>query len=184
MRSAPACSTSRRGVPVSTDRTVRLTPAQLALKLATAEAVLAAGGQVFVGGECGRSQGRISDYCSTSTAEFAPLDVAVRIDLLGTGAPGHPHIAQAMARAQGSEIAMSPRPQRTDADLGDWLARIACEFADLTSELAQHDLATGCADMAPTRLHRIVREATQLERAVAEFRASLAGVAAAVPDTS
>lgn len=84
---------------MTTDRSVTLSPEELALKLATREAVTAAGGQEFVGREVERAQSRISDYGSDHTADFMPVDIVRKVEALGAGKPGHPHITRALARA-------------------------------------------------------------------------------------
>ena len=160
---------------MSTDRTIRLTHRQLALKRATREAVRAAGGQEFVGGEVGRTQSRISDYGSRHTADFVPLDLAEAIDALGCGSAGWPHLAGALARAQGMAVAAPEgEPGRGDCgDLGDRLARVTKEFADVAGCLANAGLAAPLADLAPAARERIAGELAQLEAEVSGFRAAL-----------
>ena len=162
---------------MSTQRTVRLTPAQLALKLATAEGVRAAGGQVFVGRECGRSQGRISDYCSTSIAEFAPLDVAATIDTLGAGSPGHPHITRALARAQGAVLELVPDApaEAAEPSFGERLARISREVGDLNEAIVRQNLALACSEGSPAGAVAIVRECVQLRAQLDALEAGVLG---------
>lgn len=158
-----------------TDRAVRLTHRQLALKRATREAVRAAGGQELVAGEVGRSQGRISDYGSRHTADFVPLDVAEVIDALGAGSPGWPHLAGALARAQG--LALDPASEDLAAvgcdDLGERLARVTKEFSDLAGCLSAQGLAAPLADLTPAAREQIAGELAQLEAEVGGFRGAL-----------
>lgn len=170
---------------MSTDRNARLTPAQLALKQATADAVRAAGGEVFVAREAGRSQGRISDYCSANTADFIPLGLIAPIEALGTGAPGWPHITRALARAQGLALGDGPAAGSDErlTDLGDWLARIVREFSDVTGQFAMANLAAACGAMAPAARARMAREVDQLDAALAGFRAALASDTGASDDS-
>ncbi|MEO5605580.1 MAG: hypothetical protein ABIR02_08210 [Novosphingobium sp.] len=158
---------------MSTDREVRLSPEDQALKLATSEAVRAAGGQEFVGREVGRRQSRISDYCSNSTAEFMPLNIARHVEALGKGAPGHPHITRALARAVSATIVGEAAASFPGLDdLGDWMALVARENADLASALAGEDLALGVEALSPAARARISIEARELiARAEALVRA-------------
>lgn len=122
---------------MGTDRTRRLTPAELALKLATADAVKAAGGQEFIAGETGRVQSRISDYCSPNTTDFMPLDVAARVEALSVGQPGAPHITRALARAGGAGLIVTGTSEAgAGEDLTLLLADVAGESSDLIRALA------------------------------------------------
>lgn len=164
---------------MSTDRTLRLTPQQLAIKHATDEAVRAAGGQVFVGREVGRSQGRMSDYCSENTADFMPVDLVVTVEALGAGAPGHPHITRALARAAGQTTFDGDTPPNcADWHLGQWFAEIAGEHADFMRSLASGEFLPGqAADslraMPAQRRAAIARELDQLIDVLAGFNTLL-----------
>ena len=119
------------------DRTQRLSPRELALKLATRDAVKAAGGQEFVAGETGRAQSRISDYCSPNTLDFMPLEVAAKVEALSVGAPGYPHITRALARAAGAEFVTRQDGEGSVCeDLTRLLADVAGESGDLLRALA------------------------------------------------
>lgn len=137
---------------MSTDRTRRLSPSELALKLACREAVKAAGGQDFVAGECSRTQSRISDWCSPNTAEFMPIDVIQRIEALGAGAPGHPHVTRALARAQGGSFMPVPSGQVVLATplLGQLLADVAGESSDVIGLMAGMQLDAPIAGLSAT----------------------------------
>lgn len=155
-------------------REEQLSPQELALKIATAEAVRAAGGQEFVAREVGRAQSRISDYCSRSTRQFVPVDVAVMIDALGTGRPGHPHIAGALARAQGAVIEGSA-PARENLHLHQWLADISGESADVIRALVTGSVVPGQAvpsirNMSANDRATVLRELDQLADVVAALR--------------
>lgn len=160
---------------MSTDHTARLTPQELALKLACGDAVRAAGGQEFVGGEVGRRQSRISDYCSPNTAEFMPLNIALRIDQLGDGSPGHPHITRALNRALG-QLAYDEAAEAGSEDwhLSQWLAEIAGESSDLLRLLAGGSLtperaADSVKRMRPEERARLGREVDELIEALVGF---------------
>ncbi|HKT85615.1 MAG TPA: hypothetical protein VJQ77_05965 [Novosphingobium sp.] len=162
---------------MSVSREEELSPQELALKIATAEAVRAAGGQEFVAREVGRAQSRISDYCSRTTRQFVPADVAVMIDALGTGRPGHPHIASAMARAQGAAIEGSA-PARRHLHLHEWLADLSGESADVIRALVAGSVIPGQAVpsiqlMSANDRATVLRELDELADVVASLRMKL-----------
>lgn len=171
---------------MSVDRTVRLSPSELALKLAAREAVKAAGGQDFVASECHRAQSRISDWCSSNVREFMPADVIARIEALGAGAPGHPHITRALARAQGGAFVDFPPNQSIAigaAVLATWLADIAGEAGDVINAIARGDLAAELGALAPARRSQILGEVDQTVDLLVSFAARLRH-SAEDPDTS
>jgi len=159
---------------MSTDRTAQLTPQENALKLATREAVEAAGGQDFVAREVGRSQGRISDYCSSATPDFMPLNLVERVEALGAGKPGHPHITRALARAHG--VSISKRAARSTPgkdDLGDWLAIVTQDVSELLQAFAGQNLSSATDELSINARAQIGREAGELIARLEELRSSL-----------
>jgi hypothetical protein len=162
-----------QGAGMSTDRSVRLSPQELALKLATREAIEAAGGQTFLARETGRSQGRFSDYCSDNTAEFMPLQLVRHVEALGAGKPGHPHVTRALARAADLPIGGRGAAQAGVDDLGDWMALVARENADLAAAMAGQDLARCCESLSPHARERLSRETGQLIAVLEGFRRDL-----------
>lgn len=164
---------------MSTDRTVRLSPQQLALKLATRDAVKAAGGQEFVAHECSRAQSRISDYCSPNTHDFMPVDLVAKVESLGAGAPGHPHVTRALVRAQGAEF-VSCAGQQPGTGKGVELARLLADFAGESSDVVRV-LASGTLmpGQAAARIHDMTPSARKvLEREIDEVIDVLAGIGA------
>lgn len=159
---------------MSTDRSVRLSPDECALKIATAEAVKAAGGQDHVAEQVGRSQSVISDYCSRTTRSFMPIDIAAKVEALGTGAPGAPHITRALARAHGLPIEGSPRGAGADFDLGDWMAWLARESADVMACLADEDLSARCQSLSLNARETLGRELDHIQHVVEQLRGALA----------
>lgn len=150
------------------DRTVRLSPADLALKLACEEAVRAAGGQEFVAREAGYAQSRVSDWCSPNTTAFMPLHVARQVEALGAGAPGHPHITRALARAQGAGVS-DPAPAADPLHLCQWLARVGGESGDLLRALADGAAGPGIAAMPLELRRRIARELGEMTDLLGEL---------------
>ncbi|MCT2398503.1 hypothetical protein [Novosphingobium mangrovi (ex Huang et al. 2023)] len=160
---------------MSTPRKDALTAQELALKNATIEAVRAAGGQDFVAGEVNRTQSRISDYCSRSLRQFVPIDLAVVIDSLGTGKPGHPHIARAMVRALGATVS-APAPDSDNLHLHEWLADLSGESADVIRALVDGAVPPGRATpsirtMSPNSQANVLREIDQLVDLLCALRA-------------
>ena len=158
---------------MSTQRDIRLSPQQLAFKLACRQAVQAAGGQVFVAGEVGRAQSRISDWVSENTAEFMPLDIVAQVEALGAGSPGHPHVTRALARAAGERVRGGAALTPGLDDLGDHLAALAREHADLLQVLACEDLERCCSDLSTSARATIAREAGELAAQLEQLRAAL-----------
>lgn len=159
---------------MTVSREEQLTAQELALKIATTEAVRAAGGQEFVATEVGRTQSRISDYCSRSTKHFVPIDIAIVIDALGTGKPGHPHIASAMVRALGSTVS-APAPDSDNVHLHDWLADLSGESADVIKALVAGAVQPGQAipsirQMSSNAKATVLRELDQLADLIAALR--------------
>ncbi len=158
---------------MATVRTVRLTPDQLALKAATRAAVKAAGGQDFISAEVGRAQSRISDYCSSSVAEFMPLDIVARVEELSTGSPGHPHITRALARRQG-DMVLDCGDESRRYPLAQLLAEVAGESSDVIRILANGtgaaDAAARCIDsMSPQQKAELAREVDDLMQVLSDI---------------
>ena len=164
---------------MSTDRTQRLSPAELALKLACREAVKAAGGQDFVASETGRTQSRISDYGSPNTRDFMPVDLVRKVEALAAGAPGHPHLTRALARAQGGafvavndgQVGVSFAVPR----LGELLALVAGETSDVIGLLAAAQLEATIDQLPRAQREAIADECFELVEQVAAIERRLRG---------
>lgn len=159
---------------MTTPRQERLTPDELALKLATDAGVKAAGGQVFIAQQIGRAQSVVSDWCSLTTRSFIPLHVAARVDALGTGSPGHPHIARALARAQSGAFVQCVGLFSISAPtLGEWLGEVAGETGELIAALSRGDLAEPVAAIAPARRVAISEELNEAIEELAALRSAI-----------
>ena len=163
-----------------TDRTQRLSPAELALKLACREAVKAAGGQDFVARETGRTQSRISDYCSPNAREFMPADLVRKVEALSAGAPGHPHVTRALARAQGGAFVALPNNSAPAVSfdtpqLGQWLALVAGESSDVIGLLAASQMGATIDELSPAQRTAIAGECFELVEQVAAIERRLRG---------
>ena len=170
---------------MSTDRTQRLSPAELALKLACRDMVKAAGGQEFVAHETDRTQSRISDYLSPNTRDFMPADLVRKVEALSAGAPGHPHVTRALARAQGGAFvalqfdgcgARGAVAVSFDApQLGQLLAQVAGESSDVIALLASSQLEATIDELSPALRHAIAEECFDLVEKVATIERRLRG---------
>lgn len=181
---------------MSTDRAARLTPQQKAIAIATGEAVHAAGGQDFVAAELGRSQSTICDWCSVNTATFIPICLVPRLEALGTGAPGHPHVTRALARAQAAELVFADAgsPPTPGQATSQWLARLAGESSDVIAAMASGAMMPGQALGALHELplsvqRRIMAEVDQMADLLAAIRGAFDVAATTVvnirtPDSS
>jgi len=163
---------------MSTDRTHRLAPSELALKLACREAVRAAGGQEFVALELGCAQSRISDYCSPNTRDFMPADKIARVEALGAGTPGHPHVTRALARAQDGCFVPLARAGVVGfalPQLGQLLAELADESGDVMQAMASGKLDAPIEALAPAVRSAIADECFELVELVAAAERRLRG---------
>lgn len=164
---------------MATPRTVRLTPDQLALKAATRAAVKAAGGQDFVANEVGRAQSRISDYCSSTVAEFMPLEIVARVEELGAGSPGHPHITRALARRQG-DMVLDCTDGGECYPLARLLAEVAGESSDVIRVLAEgagspDAAARSIEGMSPQQKAELARELDGLMQVLSSINHQIGG---------
>ena len=152
---------------MSARRDARLSPADLALKLAFRDAVRAAGGQEFVAGEIGRTQSRVSDWCNANVDEFPPIDIVRRVEALGAGAPGHPHVSGALARAAGGVLARDPEDLGAPLCAAGHLAAVAGESSDVIRRLA--DQVARRATLGPNARAVLLREIDDLLEAVMQL---------------
>lgn len=153
-----------------------LSPEDRAIKRAFRAAVLAAGGQVYVGKEIGRSQSRISDYGNSNHPDMPPADVVRDVEALGVGAPGHPHVTRALARqADGHFVSDGGRVALDRTRLGEHLAMVTRENADLVVALAEEDLDAVCADLSPNARARLGIEVEQLMGVTRRLLAAIDG---------
>jgi len=162
-----------------TARTVRLAPDVLALKVATREAVRAAGGQEFVGSEVGRSQSQMSDYCSPNVSAFMPIDIVAKVEALGAGSPGHPHITRALARHQG-DLVLDCGDDCERFPLTQLLAEVAGESSDVIRVLAESAGVEGAAvrtieAMLPAQKAELAREMDGLLKVLTSINQQLRG---------
>lgn len=142
-------------------RDIRHPAALVAIKLACARAVEAAGGQVLVAAETGRSQGRISDFCNITTPDFMPLDVAATVDALALGATGASPIADALARHRAALAGATA--DTPPAPMADHAARISIESAQLVSAM----VTRLSGKLSPSAQREVEREAAQAQAAIA-----------------
>jgi hypothetical protein len=139
-----------------------LEPADLALKLATKDAIRGAGGQEFLSESLGRAQSRFSDYGSPNKPDFMPIDLVRKVQALGAGKPGWPHITHALARADGFDLYKLPE---TGASKGDWLKHVGAlstEAAEITSKICASLADDQRIDAREIKNHALIADAEQL----------------------
>lgn len=156
---------------MSAVRDARLSPADLALKLATREAVKAAGGQEFAAQETGRTQSRISDWGNPNVPEFMPIDAVRKIEALGAGSPGHPHITAALARSAGVPLGDAIGGAEQAEGAAVHLSRLAVESSDVIRALAAQVARRG--ELSPSARAALLGEVAQLLEAAMQLHCDL-----------
>lgn len=149
---------------------VTLTTDQLYLKKETRAAVDDVQGMDKVAKLLGRSQSRISHYCSSNRDEFMPIDLVAELEQLTVGKPGHPRITRALARQAGFLLVPEGGEQGDLRPLGDHLADVVGEAADV---MASMKFALAVNGMKRIDRARAIAEARQLQDAAAELVAAL-----------
>lgn len=112
-----------------------LEPTDIAISEATADAVYAAGKQVYVGRMLDRGQSTVASWCTSEASEIIPLRLVPALENMAAGQDGWPHITRALAKMQGFELFRLPAP---DGEATDWLAQIgilSTEAADITRKI-------------------------------------------------
>lgn len=147
-----------------------LTPDQLYLKKETRAAVDAVNGQEKAAQLLGRSQSRISHYCSSNRDEFMPIDLVVELEQLTVGKPGHPHISRALARQAGFLLTPEGGEDAEARSLAEHLGDVVAEAADVMA--AMRGAVAGKSLDRTARL-RALEQARELQDAAAELVAAL-----------
>ncbi|UZW55528.1 hypothetical protein NUH86_01615 [Sphingobium sp. JS3065] len=150
------------GVTLSTD--------QLHLKKETRAAVDDVSGQEKVAKLLGRSQARVSHYCSSNRDEFMPIDLVAELEQLTVGKPGHPRITRALARQAGFLLVPEGGDARDRRSLGEHLADMVGEASDVMGAMKA---AMTDHRLAPAARAKALCEARQLQDQVAELVAAL-----------
>lgn len=160
-----------------TDRTVRLSPDDQALKRETRAAIDAAGGQSKAATYCRIGQQMLSDCGSPNVDRFLPLDAARDLDAVTRGAAGWPLVLGALARQLGFDLIERPATDATGAipGSGEWHQRIAAltrEHADVVGPLLAA-LGDGQLTAAEVRAGDLIRETDQVIQLWVTIRAML-----------
>lgn len=155
-----------------------LTPSDVLISAATADAVMAAGKQDFVAMQLERSRAVIMAWGDKRAREFIPLRLVPQLEELGTGQDGWPHITRALAKMQGFELFALPTE---DAGAGDWLTKVglvSTETAEITTKIcaALADDQKVCRDDI-ARL-RLLDDVDQLLALALQMRAQMRAVVA------
>jgi hypothetical protein len=158
-------------------RDIQHEPADLALKLATKDAMRAAGGQEFLSETLGKSQSRFSDYGSSTTADFMPVNDIRKVQALGAGKPGWPHITTALAREDGFELFKVPEAAPVAGDWLNHISALSAESSEITTKIcsALADDQQVCAN--DIRKFALIGDAEQLLSIAVQLLAGLRAVA-------
>ena len=126
-----------------------LGPADIAISEATADAVHAAGRQVYVSRMLERSQSTVAQWGNSEVAEFIPLRLVPVVENMSAGQDGWPHITRALAKMQGFELFRLPAPE---GEAMDWLAQGRIPLAGLVHVALPEDPAQLYADIMARRI--------------------------------
>jgi hypothetical protein len=162
-------------VRMSPGREIVLPTELQAAKAQTRAMVTAAGGQERCAMLTGKSQGRISDYCSRNTRDFMAINDVAMIEGVTHGLPGHPHVTRWLASEAGFLLVAKPRASGvTLGDLHSALARDALEHGQASSR-AIAALADG--RMTSREAREVLREIDDEVEALVSLRMLIAQVA-------
>lgn len=149
------------------------------LAAATKRAVQAAGGLKVCEDEIGLSDSMISRFCSRDQRESISIRDAVRIDAIGHGEDGHPHILNAMASMLGAVVIMLPEPITDDRCLQMSVIDLSSELGDVSRGVADALASTsaGGATCLPAEARLVLEQLSGLDRASARLRHQLETIA-------
>ncbi|MBW6524449.1 hypothetical protein KZ810_13150 [Sphingomonas sp. RHCKR47] len=149
------------------------------LAQATKRAVQAAGGLADCESETGLSDSQISRCCSPHQRDSITIRDAVRIDAIGHGEQGHPHILNAMAGILGAVVIMLPEPVTDDRCLQMGVIEMSSEMGDVSRAIADA-LSSGSAggtEVTKVEAAAALEHVADMERATARMRHSLERIA-------
>lgn len=149
------------------------------LAAATKRAVQATGGLKVCEDEIGLSDSMISRFCSPNLRDSISVRDAVRIDAIGHGEAGHPHIINAMASILGGVFIMLPEAVTDDRTLQMSVIDLSCELGDVSRSIADALAGTsdgGCSVTAAEAREALAQLADH-DRAAARLRLTLERIA-------
>lgn len=151
------------------------------LALATKRAVQAAGGLKVCEDETKVSDSQISRCCSPNQRDSISVRDAVRIDAIGAGEAGHPHILNVMAEILGAVVIMLPEPVTDDRCLQMSVIELSCELGDVSRAVSDALSGTGDAgtEVTPAEARVALERLADLDRSSAKLRHQLQRLAEA-----
>lgn len=158
-------------------RDSRLDSEQLALKVASRKATKAAGGPSAVAQATGFRQQRLSDCGLPNVPEFLRVDEVAAIEELAVGAPGWPHVTQALCRRAGGVFVRLPLSEIGSADWHQAMGAAAKESNDVTVRLctALCDGTVTAAEIQQLSIREEIAEAQQRLAALDAMCVALTG---------
>jgi hypothetical protein len=159
------------------DRTVRLTPRQLAHKRAARLLIEAVGGVEAASSYCRLGKSQLSDCCNRNVVAFMPTDVVEDLEAV---AP-EPAYSRFLARRQAHELVRLPDPSLPESQWSRLIGELAKEAGELTSGICA-DLATQ-NEVSREEAERRIPDGEDLVRVAVEFLCALRARAAEGPDT-
>jgi hypothetical protein len=150
------------------------------LAVATKRAIQAAGGLKVCAFETDLSDSQLSRASSATERDSLSIRNAVRVDQIGRGEQGHPHILSAMATIVGAVVIMLPEAIDGSSSLQMGVVEIASEFGDVSRAIAESLSGTsaGGAAMTPREAEATLQQIADVERATAKLRHTLERIAA------
>jgi len=157
----------------------KLSPDEQRLAAATKRAVQACGGLKVCEGEVGLSDSMISRFCSPNLRDSISVRDAVRIDAIGHGTAGHPHILNAMASIVGGVFIMLPEAVTDDRTLQMNVIELSCELGDVSRSIADALAGTsdGGSSVTSVEARAALAQLDEHDRAAARLRLSLERIA-------
>ena len=156
------------------------------LAAATKRAVQAAGGLANCEKETGLSDSQISRCGSPNQRDSITIRDAVRIDAIGHGEQGHPHILIAMASILDCVVIPLPEPVTDDRCLQMGVLDMSSELGDVSRAIADalSSSSSGGTEVTSIEAAAALEHIADMERATARMRHSLERIARGdAPDT-
>lgn len=145
------------------------------LAAATKRAVQAAGGLKVCEDETGTSDSQLSRCCSPNHRDSITVRDAVKIEAIGHGESGHPHIINAMARMLGGVFIMLPEAVSDDRQLQLTVLELSSELGDVSRAVSDAicGASAGGAQVVPAEALVVLDHLADLDRASARLRHQL-----------
>jgi hypothetical protein len=148
------------------------------LAVATKHDIQAAGGLDVCARETGLSDTHLSRCSSPNMRDSITIRDVATIQAIGHGAPGHPHILNALARLAGGVFIMLPEAHVEPVALQMSVLALSAELGDVAQAVRDACCSKGAAGEIVTEAERaaIVEHLDDLDRASAQLRHQLMAV--------